>query len=58
MPDKPDSSKSNFFNRLTELVVQKYSMRVLYLAVSQSLEAVESQDFTCTIWSGWLGQEH
>lgn len=40
MPDKPDSSNSNFFNRLTKLVAQRNSIRVLYLAVSQSLEAV------------------
>lgn len=40
MPDKPDSSNSNFFNRLTKLVFQRDSIRVLNLAVSQSLEAV------------------
>lgn len=40
MPDKPESSNSNFFNRLTKLVAQRNSAKVLYLAASQSLEAV------------------
>lgn len=40
MPNKPDSSNSNYFNRLTKLVVRNNSIRVLYLAISQSLEAV------------------
>ena len=40
MPDKLDSSNSNSFNRLTKLGAQRSSIRVLYLAVSQSLEAV------------------
>lgn len=40
MPDKPDSSNSNFFNRLTKLVAQRNAIKVLYLAVNQSLLAV------------------
>lgn len=45
VPDKPDGSKSNFFNRLTKLTVQRNSIRVLYLAASQSLEAVSFKIF-------------
>lgn len=40
MANKPGSRNSNYFNRLTNLVVRNNSARVLYLAVSQSLEAV------------------
>lgn len=38
--NKPDNSNTNFFNRLTKLVVWNNSISILYLAVSQSLEAV------------------
>lgn len=43
MPDKPDSSNGNFFSRLTKLVVQRNPIKVLYLEISRSLEAVSIQ---------------